>query len=160
VEEEEAEVGICDGSVDPRRLRTRLYRRDELYLVVPSDHPLGQADRLAFVETLGHDHVGLHAESAIYSRLRAEAQRVGIPLRVRVHAPGFDAVCRMAQANMGVAVVPRLVYEMLGPPMGLVGIPLTDVWARRELRIVTRGGQLSPAATLLIDHLADGDAPD
>jgi len=153
VEDGRAEIGICDSSVDAHHLKTQLYRRDELYVVMQSDHPLRNAIQLAFADTLDHDHVGLHAESAIYALVRAEAQRVGRPLKVRMHAPGFDAVCRMAQANMGVAVMPRLVFELLGVPMGLIGVPLTDAWAQRTLQLVTRDQALSPAAELLLAHL-------
>ena len=153
VEDAWAELGICAGDADVRDLRSEPYRRDELVVVMPPDHLLASRGRLAFSETLDYDHVGLHAESSIYARIRAEARRAGRPLRLRVHAPGFDAVCRMAQAGLGLGVVPRLVCELLGPPMGLVGLPLTDAWARRELRIVTRDQRLSPAGELVRAHL-------
>ena len=54
---------------------------------------------------------------------------------------------------MGVAVMPRLVFELLGVPMGLIGVPLTDAWAQRTLQLVTRDQALSPAAELLLAHL-------
>ena len=34
-----------------------------------------------------------------------------------------------------------------------VAVPLTDPWARRTLNLVVRPGPLSPAASLLLDHL-------
>jgi DNA-binding transcriptional LysR family regulator len=153
VEDGWAEIGICAGTTEVRDLQSRLYRRDELAVVVPPDHPLAGRARLAFADTLDFDHVGLHAESSIYAQVRAAAHRSGRPLRLRVHAPSFDAVCRMAQAGMGLGIVPRLVFELLGPPMGLSGLPLTDDWAQRELHLVTRTAPLSPAGALLAAHL-------
>jgi len=153
VEDGWAELGICVSSIETRNLHAQLYRRDELVVVMIREHPLAGRGKVAFSDTLDYDHVGLHVESSIYQLVRAEAQRSGRPLRVRVHAPAFDGVCRMAQANIGVGVVPRLVFETLGLPMGLVSIPLTDDWARRELLIVTRRQQLTAAAELLLMHL-------
>jgi DNA-binding transcriptional LysR family regulator len=73
---------------------------------------------------------------------------------MRIHVPGFDAVCRMVQAGMGVGVIPRAVFEALGKPLGLVGIVLSDDWAERELRIVVRDpAALSPVTRLLFDYL-------
>jgi DNA-binding transcriptional LysR family regulator len=148
-----AELGICSGSIPARDLHSVLYRRDSLVVVMRHDHPLADRSALAFRETLDHDFVGLHAESSIYASVRGEAQSIGRPLRLRVHVPGFDAVLRMAQADMGLGVVPLGVFALLGSAMDLAAIPLTDPWAQRELRIVTRPGELSPAANLLVASL-------
>ncbi|POR40798.1 LysR family transcriptional regulator [Methylobacterium sp. V23] len=148
-----AELGICSGSIPARDLTSVLYRRDSLVVVMRHDHPLADRSALAFRDTLDHDFVGLHAESSIYASVRGEAQNIGRPLRLRVHVPGFDAVLRMAQADMGLGVVPLGVFALLGRAMDLAAIPLTDPWAQRELRIVSRPGTLSPAANLLVASL-------
>ncbi len=153
VEEGAADLGICAGSTDPRSLVAYPYRSDHLVLVVPAIHPLAGRDAIAFADTLEHDHVGLHRESSIYGTLRDEARRLGRPLRLRVHVPSFDAICRMAQAGMGLGVVPERVHALLGPQMHVVAVPLTDPWARRTLNLVVRPGAQSPAAALLFDHL-------
>jgi DNA-binding transcriptional LysR family regulator len=155
VEDGRADLGICVGGIETRGLHAQLYRRDELVVVMTRDHPLAGRLEVALSDTLDYDHVGGHVDSSIYLQVRAEAQRSGRLLRVRVHAPAFYGVCRMAQASIGVGVVPRLVFESLGLPMGLVGIPLTDGWARRELLVVTRRQQLTPAADLLLTHLLE-----
>lgn len=153
VEEGAADLGICAGSTDPRSLVACPYRSDSLVLVVPAGHPLASRDAVAFADTLDYDHVGLHRESSIYGTLRDEARRAGRPLRLRVHVPSFDAICRMAQAGMGLGVVPKGVHALLGPQMQVVAVPLTDPWARRTLSLVVRPGARSPAASVLFDHL-------
>lgn len=153
VEEGVADLGICAGSTDSRSLLARPYRGDRLVLVVPAGHPLAGREAIALAETLDHDHVGLHRESSIYAALRDEARRLGRPLRLRMHVPSFDAICRMAQVGMGLGVVPQDVHALLGPQTNLVAVPLTDPWARRTLNLVVRPGPLSPAASLLLDHL-------
>jgi DNA-binding transcriptional LysR family regulator len=52
--------------------------------------------------------------SSIYTRSLIEARLAGTPLKLRIHVPGFDAVCRMAQAGMGIRIVPNRAFELLG----------------------------------------------
>ncbi|MGV7033899.1 LysR family transcriptional regulator [Methylobacterium symbioticum] len=153
VEEGAADLGICAGGTDTRSLTAHRYRGDRLVLVMPADHPLAGRPALALSETLDYDHVGMHAASSIYAALRDEARRLGRPLRLRIHVPSFDAICRMAQAGMGLGTVPEGVYALLGPQMRLTAVPLTDPWAQRALTLVVRPGALPPAAALLLDHL-------
>jgi DNA-binding transcriptional LysR family regulator len=68
--------------------------------------------------------------------------------------PGFDAVCRMVQADMGIGLIPDRAFDVVGAGMGLRSIRLCDEWARRELKIVVRDArQLSSTSRLVLDHL-------
>ncbi|MBW8837315.1 MAG: LysR family transcriptional regulator, partial [Burkholderia sp.] len=128
-------------------------------LVMRDDHPLAARTSVAFAETLYGDHVGLHAASSINARTHIAARVAGKPLRLRIHVPGFDAVCRMVQAGMGVGVLPRKVYELMGRPLGLVAAPLEDDWSERSLVLVVRDvDALSPVSRLLFDHLRSIEA--
>jgi DNA-binding transcriptional LysR family regulator len=148
-----AEIGICSDDVATEGLRRLPYRTDRLVVVMRSDNPLaGQAD-VAFRDTLEQDQIGLHAASSIYTRSLIEAGLAGMPLKLRIHVPGFDAVCRMAKAGMGIGIVPDQAFELLGRPMGLTAIPLADAWGARVLQIVIRDRPLSPLAALLVEHL-------
>jgi DNA-binding transcriptional LysR family regulator len=154
IEEGAAEIGICSAAAETRRLETFHYRTDHLVVVVRPDHPLAGHDRLAFAETLDFDHVGLHAASSIYLRSQYAATEAGKSLRLRINVPGFDAVCRMVQANMGIGLIPDRAFEVIGAGMNLRAVPLRDEWARRELKIVVRDPrQLSTTSRLMLDHL-------
>ena len=154
VEDSWADLGICSGDVDSRELHATLYRRDRLALVMRDDHPLAGRSGVAFAETLDYDHVGLHADSSINSRTHLASHAAGKALRMRIHVPGFDAVCRMAQVGMGLGIIPYDVYLAIGRPLGLVSVPLEEDWAERELKIVVRDlGSLSPVTRALYDHL-------
>ncbi|MFC0399766.1 LysR family transcriptional regulator [Paraburkholderia rhizosphaerae] len=149
-----ADLGICSGEADTRGLQATHYRHDSLVVVMREDHPLAGRERVTFAETLDSDHVGLHSASSINARTHMAARQAGKPLRLRIHVPGFDAVCRMVQADMGVGVVPTNVFQVMGKPLGLVAVKLEDEWAERNLVIVVRdAGALSPVGRLLFDHL-------
>jgi DNA-binding transcriptional LysR family regulator len=149
-----ADLGICSGEADTRGLQATHYRHDSLVVVMREDHPLASRERVTFAETLDSDHVGLHSASSINARTHMAARQAGKPLRLRIHVPGFDAVCRMVQADMGVGVLPANVFQIMGRPLGLVAVKLEDEWAERNLVIVVRdAGALSPVGRLLFDHL-------
>lgn len=159
VEDSWADIGICSGDVDTRALHTALYRRDRLVLVMRADHALARRGRMAFADTLDADHVGLHVNSSINSRMHLAAREAGRALQVRIQVPGFDAVCRMAQVGMGVGVIPFEVFQAIGRPLGLVAVELADAWALRELRIIVRDPlSLSPVTQALLDHLRGAEA--
>jgi DNA-binding transcriptional LysR family regulator len=154
IEEGAAEIGICSGEADARSLETFHYRTDHLVVVVRPDHPLAARETMQFGDTLDFDHIGLHAASSIYLRSQYAATQAGKSMRLRINVPGFDAVCRMVQANMGVGLIPDRAFEVIGAGMGLRSIRLRDDWARRELRIVVRdAAHLSSTGRLVLDHL-------
>ncbi|WP_109476570.1 LysR family transcriptional regulator [Paraburkholderia sp. C35] len=154
-----ADLGICSGEADARGLEVTHYRHDRLCVVMRDDHPLAGRESVAFDETLDSDHVGLHSASSINARTHMAARQAGKALKLRIHVPGFDAVCRMVQAGMGVGVLPVNVYRIMGRPLGLVSVALEDAWAERNLIIVTRdAARLSPVAKLLFDHLRTVEA--
>ena len=66
------------------------------------------------------------------------AQQIGKSIRLRVHVPGFDAVCRMVQAGMGIGLIPDRAFEVLSHGMNLTAVELSDDWADRELVLVAR----------------------
>ncbi|AMN79427.1 MULTISPECIES: LysR family transcriptional regulator [Pseudomonas] len=150
-----ADLGICSSDTDTKGLPSVTYRHDKLVVLMPADHPLAARKTLAFVDTLDSDYVGLHAASSINMRTHAAAREAGRMLRLRIHVPGFDAMCRMVQANMGIGILPQKAYELFGRALGLHAVPLTDDWSDRSLILVVRDeAQLSPVSRLLFDYLS------
>lgn len=152
-----AEIGICSRDAELMDLHVEGYRRDELVMLMRPDHPLKGRGPFAYADTLDFDQIGLHSESSIFTRSQIAAREAGRPLRRRIHVPGFDAICRTVHANLGVALIPRPVFEILGRMMNLHVESLTDGWAERELVVICRNpDDLSSAATLLRQHLLRG----
>ncbi|WP_339469567.1 MULTISPECIES: LysR family transcriptional regulator [unclassified Pseudomonas] len=149
-----ADLGICSIDTDTKGLPSVTYRHDKLVVLMPADHPLATRETLAFAQTLDSDYVGLHAASSINMRTHAAAREAGKMLRLRIHVPGFDAMCRMVQANMGIGILPQKAYELFGRALGLHAVPLTDDWSDRSLILVVRDeAQLSPVSRLLFEYL-------
>ena len=149
-----ADIGICSADADLKGLDSAVYRRDRLVVVMRRDHPLAAAREVGFADTLDYEQIGLHAESSIYTRSQMAAREAARPFRRRISVPGFDAVCLTVRANLGIALIPEPVFDILGRGMGLHAVALTDGWASREIVLVTRPGETpSAAARLLKTHL-------
>lgn len=158
IEEGVGDIGLCVSTVDSRDLVAVPYRRDHLVLAMRRDHPLATRRALSFLETLDFEHIGLHQDSAIYRRSAVEAAHAARDVKLRIHVPGFDAVLRMVESGIGVGLIPDRAFAVIARGMDLVAVPLTDPWARRELKLVSRDPASLPQATrLLREHLLRGD---
>jgi DNA-binding transcriptional LysR family regulator len=59
----------------------------------------------------------------------------------------------MVAAGLGISIVPRAASTPYLQSLRLVSVPLTETWARRQLFLCTRSGELHAAARLLLTHL-------
>jgi DNA-binding transcriptional LysR family regulator len=160
VEDGVADIGICSADVDIRGLERYDYREDQLVIVVPTNHPLSHARDIYFADTLDFDHVALFATSSIYLRSQYSAQQVGKAIKLRIHVPGFDAVCRMVQAGMGIGLMPNRAFDVLSTGMDITALPLRDVWAERQLSVVVKRAEDLPVASrMMFNHLTADTRP-
>jgi DNA-binding transcriptional LysR family regulator len=149
-----ADIGIVAGTVDARTLETYPFRRDRFVLVISRQHPLARRAKIAFEDVLDHDFVGLDRASALQRFLAGKAMRSGRPLRLRVQLRSFDAICRLVECDVGIGIVPETTAHRVAKSMAIAVVPLTDVWAVRELTICTRSMKELPLyARQLVEHL-------
>jgi DNA-binding transcriptional LysR family regulator len=127
---------------------------DTLVLVVPRDHPLANAQALAFEDVLDENFIGLADGTALSGRLLASASLSGKQLKVRMQMRSFDGVCRMVAGNLGVAVLPLQAVAPQLASLPIRALPLRDDWCARTHRIALRSEvPPSPATCTLIDAL-------
>ncbi len=147
-------LGVCWSNADFSGLEHRPYRRDELTLAVPLDHPLAQHKALHFEDTLAYEHVGLQPSTAVYTMLGRAAAKTGRQMSYRVVVSNFDAAFRVVAAGLGISVVPRQVSEIYVSAGQVRIIPLLNSWAERQFAICfRRHGDLTPAAERLVEFL-------
>lgn len=154
----EADIGIFAGSTDAQGLTLHPYAIDRLVLVVPPDHPLAVMGDVRLGAALDFDFVCMSRGSSNYQFLRETSQKLGKPLKTRLHAHSFEAVLALVTAGVGVALVPS---SMLGAkPQGchFSVVELAEPWALRELNLVIRQDARFPSYVedfirhLLEDH--------
>ena len=106
------------------------------------------------------DFVGMHPGSAINHVLTRAAAELERPLRLRIQVTGYDALCLMVSAGLGVGVMPRGSAQLYRGALPVRVVPLRETWAQRRLSLCVRSGEsLSSVARLLVDHLR-GPAPE
>jgi DNA-binding transcriptional LysR family regulator len=151
-----ASVGICWDAADLEGLQTIPYDTDHLSVIAYPGHPLAHRTSVRFEETLGFDHVGLPASTAVHSMLARVAAMAGTVLTYRSIVTSFEAELRVVRAELGISVVPREIAQAYAGNMGLKIIPLEDTWARRAFAICFRDeASLPTAARLLVDYLRE-----
>ncbi len=160
VAEGAADLGVVAGTAELGALQAFPFRVDRFVLVTAPAHPLAERASASFAEALDYDLVGLDRASALQRFLAERAARVGKPLRLRVQLRSFDAVCRLAEAGVGVGVAPETTARRAAATLRLAVIPLTDPWALRELKLcVRRLDDLKPTARRLAEFLrGEGEA--
>ncbi len=163
VAENAADIGILSDShygEQPTPLTLLPYRSDELVLVVPAGHALARRRRpVRLADALAYDLVGMHPGSAIHQLLQRGAAEAGRPLRLRMQVTGYDALCLMVAAGLGVGVMPRG-SAALYAPLAIRVLTLDEPWAQRRLALCVRSPQaLSPVARQLVAHLCGAENP-
>ena len=148
------DIGIFAGHMPAEDIQVFSYREDQLALVTPREHPLAALEGIALRDAAGFDFIGLQQDASLHALLQQSAQQMGSPLRLRIQVRSFEAICRMIHTGMGIGVLPEQVVRNYLPALDVAIIPLTDPWARRELKIGVRNLEsLSVTARQLLEHL-------
>ncbi|MCJ2022911.1 LysR substrate-binding domain-containing protein [Methylobacterium sp. J-067] len=154
VAEGAADFGLLSGTVDTGGLATFPFREDRFVLVAARGDPLADRAEVALADVLERDLVGLDRRSAISRFLVEKAARAGRPMRLRAQLRGFDAVCRLVEARVGLAILPESTALRAARSLALAVVPLSDPWARRDLTLCLRDlDALPPFVRDLIETL-------
>jgi DNA-binding transcriptional LysR family regulator len=102
-----ADIGVVTDAADlAAELETFPMGEIRLVVVGPTRHLLSRRRAVAFRDILDYDLVALPVGSALQDYLEQHAARAGRRLKLRVRLNGFDAVCRMVESGIGLAVLP------------------------------------------------------
>ena len=149
------DVAVFVEGPDTTGLVTRLFRADELVLVLPATHRLaGSKSPIAFVDTLDEEWVSLTAGAAMLQKQQQAALAAGRPLKLRMQVRSFDAVCHMVASGLGIAVLPKGASLPILKSMKLSWRPLADGWAQRRLLVATDANVHDDGIMALADFLA------
>jgi DNA-binding transcriptional LysR family regulator len=130
------------------------YETDQLTVITRIDHPLARRKRVKLVDLLDCDFVGMRTGSAINSQLMRAATEANRPFRLRIQVTGYDAMCLMVSAGLGIAIAPQNLTKLFVKRLALAEIKLDEPWAPRQLGICIRSMEALPTAgRLLVDHL-------
>lgn len=148
------DIGILAGSVRTDDLEVVPYQQDRLVMAVPTDHPLVAKERIDFAEAAGQSFVSLQRGSAIHGFVENIVAELGVSLDTRIQVSGFDTMCRMVEAGVGVGILPGSVAQRMKRSHAIHVVELSNDWAVRELKICVRRLDALPTfGRELIRHL-------
>ena len=146
-----AELGVIAENTPSEGLQTLLCEEDELVLIAPKGHPLGMAQPLQLQDILRYELVGMNMSTSLMRQINGQASLSGQSARLRVQVRGFDTMCKMVAAGVGVAILPHLSALPLAPALGLTIQRIEGEWVRRRLYLAMRDRkQLSMAAQAFV----------
>ncbi|MDQ7990481.1 MAG: LysR family transcriptional regulator [Candidatus Dactylopiibacterium sp.] len=154
VENGQAEIGVYDGNLPTGGLVSLPFRDDRLVLLVAARHALAARAEVSLRDALGFPFIGLQAERSMQRFIEDMATRNAMPLRIRVRAPGFDAIAQFVAQNAGIAMLPEAAAARHAAELPVRIVRLTDAWATRELRLCLRALEALPThARALVRYL-------
>lgn len=149
-----ADVAIFVEGPDTTGLDLRLFREDELVLILPVGHALASRKTpLPFVDALDEEWISLTAGAAMLQKQQQAALAANRPLKLRMQVRSFDAVCHMVASGLGIAILPKGATLPIIKSMKLNWRPLADSWARRRLLTATMTGQSDAGIAALVEFL-------
>lgn len=133
--DDRADVGVAVQVDTPPGIETWAFASDPLMVVLPAGHPLARQRALKFEQVLDHPLVGVQAGGSLDQTLSQRAAALHRPIAFAVTVNSFDAVCRMVEAGLGIAVVPESAASAYAGTRRFVRRALDEAWAPRELRV-------------------------
>ena len=150
-----ADLGVFVEGAETQGLDCRLFRRDELVLVLPPRHRLVGRGAVAFASALDEDWISLADGAALLQKQHEAAHAMGKPFKLRMQVRSFDAVCHLVASGLGIALLPKTAALPILGAMKLRWRALADPWAQRRLLVATRAGAQDPAVAALSAFLAE-----
>jgi DNA-binding transcriptional LysR family regulator len=135
-------------------LKTVLLLEDPMHVALPAQHPLAAKPALTLADLREEDWVQTSAASPCARHVVRSCLAAGFEPNATFETDDYETVQGLVAAGVGVAVIPRLALTRVHP--GIVVRELAPRSpARRVVAATTSGPGVAPAATTMIDVLAD-----
>lgn len=133
--DDRADVGLGVAVNVPTGVDSWYFASDPLHVVLPRGHCLEDSEAIDFSKVLEFPLIGVHQGGALDRLLHERAQALQMRFTPEVSLSSFDAVCRMVEAGLGIAVIPQSATSAYAGTAGFIRRPLSEPWAMRELRL-------------------------
>ncbi|WP_156414283.1 LysR family transcriptional regulator [Bordetella sp. N] len=129
------DVGLAALTDTSPAIKARPAFSDKLVVAMAHDHPLASKPAVRFAEVLDFDLLCLRPQSALDRFLTSQAAYLGRRMIRRVAIDDVGAICEMAEAGIGVAVVAKSAVDRYAKQMSLKLLPLTEAWSDRHVSV-------------------------
>jgi DNA-binding transcriptional LysR family regulator len=149
-----ADVGIATEAALSDAITAFPFKSDQLVVVMRRGDDLGRSRQVRLIDIVKREFVATARDGALQRHLAGHAARLGVIMKVRARVHDFDAVCRMVEMGVGIAIIPEASAKRSQRIMKIDAIRLRDPWASRRLAICVRDFRSLPVgAQQLVEHL-------
>lgn len=148
----EAELGIISFSPSDESVNSKVVLKDELVMIVAPTHRLAKSKTVSIKDLGGEVFIAHNAVSPYRQKVIEAFDLHSTPLNIVVELPSLEAIKRLVEQGVGVALVPRLTAEHEISAGSLVAITVSEMRLERDLNIIyRRNSTLSHAAAAFLD---------
>jgi len=143
----DTEIGVVTFKPSDASISSIPVTTDELALIVAPDHPLAGREVISVKELGAETFIAHNVPSPYRERVIKTFEKHRTPLNISMEMPTLEAIKRMVEDRMGVALVPRLTAQTEIERGLLAGLTVKEMRLERKLHLIYRkGATLSHAA--------------
>lgn len=143
----EVELGVISFKPNDESIRSISVMSDQLLLIVAPGHRLAGKTSVSIKELEQETFIAHNAPSPYRKKVFETFDKFKTPLRISVELPSLEAIKRLVETGIGVALVPRLSAVSEVDSGRLSGLSVTEMKLERKLNIIYRkNSTLSHAA--------------
>ena len=141
------EIGIISFKPNETGVVAIPVAMDELALIVAPSHPLAGKTTASVRELGAESFIAHNVPSPYRDRVVRTFEKFRTPLNISMEMPTLEAIKRLVEQEMGVALVPRLTAQAEISRKQLVAVTVREMRLERRLYLIyRRGATLSHAA--------------
>ena len=149
------DIGIFTEIPYQEEIEVVPFRTDTLVVLVHATHPLADCKKVTFSQTLAYSHITLKAGTQLNYQLINAAREESADVRIDIETSGYDAMCLLINANLGIGILPERSVDLYRVP-DTVRISLDEAWAKRNILLGARRiRDLSPSAKQAFTFLSE-----
>lgn len=134
----EVELGIISFKPNDASLKSISVLNDELVLIVAPDHRLAGRSAVSIKDLADETFIAHNAPSPYRKRVIESFDKYDTRLNISVELPSLEAIKRLVETGIGVALVPKLTAKAEIASGQLVGLSVKEMKLERKLNIIYR----------------------
>jgi len=147
----EVELGVISFKPKDKSVRSLPVSSDELVLIISPKHQLAKRKTVSINDLEIESFIAHNAPSPYREQVIEKFGKYNVRLNIAVEMPSLEAIKRLVERGVGVALVPKLTAENEIRAGQLIGLSVREMKLVRQLHIVHRkNGILSHAAKVFL----------
>jgi DNA-binding transcriptional LysR family regulator len=152
----EVELGVISFKPKDNSVKSVAVGTDELVLIVSPEHKLAGKKIISIKELGSESFIAHNASSPYREQVINKFGSFETKLNIAVEMPSLEAIKKLVEFGVGVALVPRLTAQSEIDSGRLAGLSVREMKLERKLHIVhRRNGVLSHAAEVFLQLARD-----